>query len=252
MISPCPCNIRSRPSAADKTTQQIQHLPPPASAKETMNTSEIIFHNLFAGLRKDFFNDTSAIAEAMSPWKQRRVEGIRRTIEEEETYDASAQYQFLSMIQEKRRARIFENERHSIDTSVETLQLLNIIVFNISSIEDGSISVKGIITLGRYLREQGHLVDYVKLDNWIAELHIKNMAALLSSLLLQAFGFDKNELPFLYKTDKTAYVRLCTQLAKTGNTSAIAQSRMLMRYSPYSVLAMWRQRISKALDSIEE
>ena len=97
----------------------------------------------------------------MSPWKQRRVEGIRRTIEEEETYDASAQYQFLSMIQEKRRARIFENERHSIDTSVETLQLLNIIVFNISSIEDGAISVKGIIALGRYLREQGHLVDYV-------------------------------------------------------------------------------------------
>ena len=78
------------------------------------------------------------------------------------------------------------------------------------------------------------------------------MAALLSSLLLQAFGFDQNELPFLYKTDKTAYVRLCTQLAKTGNTSAIAQSRILMRYSPYGVLAMWRQRISKALDSIEE
>lgn len=217
-----------------------------------MNTSEIIYHNLFAILRKEFFNDTSATPENMSPWKQRKLEGIRRAIEEEEMYDASVQYQFLSRIQEKRRARIFENERHSIDTSVETLQLLNIIVFNISSIEDEIISVKGIITLGKYLREQGHLVDYVKLDNWIAELHIKKMASFLSSLLLNAFGFDKSELPFLYKTDKTAYVRLCAQLTRPEKTSVIAQSRMLMHYSPFGALAMWRQRISKALDSIEE
>ena len=78
----------------------------------------------------------------------------------------------------KRLKKIKHDERHAIDTSMETLQLLDIIIFNVNHILAKGISVRGIIELGSYLRTRGDKVDFVKLETWLSKLHLQRMAQL--------------------------------------------------------------------------
>jgi hypothetical protein len=93
--------------------------------------------------------------------------------------------------------KIRDHERHSIDTSLETLYLLNIIIYNINNILNRGMSLRGIIELGIYLRTKGDKVDYVKLENWIKKLHIQRIVNLQCSVLITIFDFDINEIPFV-------------------------------------------------------
>ena len=72
----------------------------------------------------------------------------------------------------KRLKRIRENEPHVMDASMDTVEILNIIVRNVGYMLNRGISLNGIIELGRYLRTKGDKVDFVKLDDWLQELHL--------------------------------------------------------------------------------
>lgn len=93
--------------------------------------------------------------------------------------------------------KIKDEERHSMDTSIETLDLLDIIVANADEIITNDMSLIGIISLGRYLRTQGHRVDFVKLNNWIDKLGIKQITSFLCSMLIELFDFEVQELEFM-------------------------------------------------------
>ena len=135
-------------------------------------TKEIIFQNILIKIRNSNFNSKED-SLPMSPWKWRYMDDLLLKIDGMTQYNNKEIYQFVSKIQEKRRVSIYENERHSIDTSIETLHLLNLIVFNIRQVETNEISIPGIIALGKYLREKGQHVDFVKLEDWIRILNIK-------------------------------------------------------------------------------
>ena len=93
----------------------------------------------------------------------------------------------------KRLKKIQTEERHHIDASMITLDLLNIIVKNTESILNSGISLKYITEIGSFLRTKGDKVDFVKLDNWLSSLHIQRMAQLEGSILISVFGFDEEE-----------------------------------------------------------
>lgn len=99
---------------------------------------------------------------------------------------------------------IVEDERHSMDTSVDTVRLLRLIVFNQHAMLNNGMSMEGIIRLGRFLREEGQHVDFVKLDSWLATLHLQSMAQLQGSVLIDLFGFERDELPFVRTADPNA------------------------------------------------
>lgn len=107
---------------------------------------------------------------------------------------------FLNM----RLSKIRSNERHSIDTSIYALELLDIIVFNVNAILNNGISLRGIIDLGKYLRIKGDKVDFVKLGCWLESLHIKRMAQLEGSILITIFNFNKEEIPFVIQIEPAA------------------------------------------------
>lgn len=214
-------------------------------------TNEIIFRNLFIKIRQDAFNSKED-AISMSPWKWRHMESLQASVNVMEQYDEKETYSFISKIQENRRINIYENERHSIDTSIETLKLLNIIIFNITQIETNVISVPGIISLGLYLREKGHLVDFVKLDEWIKALRIKKMTSLIGSFLIQLLNFEKNEVPFLYSEDSNAEIMMYDQLFINKKKDFFSQFCRILKYSKYGCAGYLRTKTNSLLENIEE
>ena len=210
-------------------------------------TKEIIFQNILIKIRNSNFNSKED-SLPMSPWKWRYMDDLLLKIDGMTQYNNKEIYQFVSKIQEKRRVSIYENERHSIDT----LHLLNLIVFNIRQVETNKISIPGIIALGKYLREKGQHVDFVKLEDWIRILNIKKLTSLLASFLVQAFNFEKNEVPFLYSEHKNANELLFNTLFIVDKKGGTSHPMRLFRYSKYGYLAYLRTKTKTLLESIEE
>ncbi|MBQ6064317.1 MAG: hypothetical protein IJK42_12340 [Prevotella sp.] len=105
----------------------------------------------------------------------------------------------------KRLHKIQTEERHHIDASMTTLDLLNIIVDNAVHIFNKGIPLSGITELGRFLRTRGDKVDFVKLEKWLSSLHLQRMAQLEGSILIAVFGFEQAEIPFVRKEEPAAY-----------------------------------------------
>lgn len=214
-------------------------------------TTEIIFTNLFAMLRNEFFGERNSILP-MSEYKCRKLEALRKRIDDEQLYSAAETYSFESNHQERWRKKVYDGERHAIDTSIETMQLLNIVVFNISRIEQGTLSIRGLITMGLYLRQQGHRVDFVKFETWVKQLRIYGMVSLLSSLLIQLFSFAPDEFPFRFKTYPQAFLWAYLQLTDQHKNTPLHRTKSIILFSPIGTLALWKKVTQNALDSIEE
>lgn len=114
----------------------------------------------------------------------------------EETYDAS-HAQMFNYFKQKKYTNIKYEERHSIDTSIETLELLNLLVANANDITTSDININGIIAIGKYLRTRGDRVDFVKLSEWIEQLGIVQIVSMMGSLLIDLFDFEMEELEII-------------------------------------------------------
>lgn len=186
-----------------------------------------IEENFFTLLRAGAFNITGTQLQPMSNYKWRKLQSLATSLgiagiissganilkddrnilpiiislREEENFDYS-KAELYSILASKRFKEIKEEERHAMDTSVETLELLQIIVANIDEIITKDFSLIGIIALGRYMRTHGHRVDFVKLNKWIERLGIIQLSSFMASLLIDLFEFDAQELEFM----KTKYI----------------------------------------------
>lgn len=203
----------------------------------------IIQRNLFRLLRAGAFGDKTVI-EPMSPFKWRRlyqmvemqrvedyfVDGVNHLEHDEglnlpqDLLDKMQAYMsehpsrgtekgrkplpdvdFNSRWLRRKYHHIIDTERHSMDTSVETLTLLRLIVFNQYAMLNNGMSMDGIIRLGQFLRNKGQHVDFVKMDAWLASLRLQPMAQLQGNVLMEVFGFEQDELPFVERLDTNAH-----------------------------------------------
>ena len=117
----------------------------------------------------------------------------------------------------KRYHKIIYNEMHSIDTSTETLSMLQLIVFNTNAMLNRGINLDAIIRLGQFLRNKGDKVDFLKLEKWLSALHLQRMAQLQGSILIAVFGFEKDEIDFVKKEEPVAYkltIKIISNLVK--------------------------------------
>lgn len=101
--------------------------------------------------------------------------------------------------------RIRENEPQSADASVETLNLLDIIVQATECTMTYGLSFATILRIGIYLRVDGDKIDFVKLENWLRKLNLTRMAQLEGSILIDIFGFEMDEIPFVNKMEPSAH-----------------------------------------------
>ena len=165
----------------------------------------VVEQNLFSLLRIGAFEDGNVSIVPMSTWKWNKmayyaeVHGIwdyvRKGLDNYKTdnklntpynfsnkeskptansHEAdSNQYQNKLLLKQYR--SIIEKERHSIDTSTTTLQLL-----------------------------EGDAVDYIKLESWLSQLRLTRMAQLEGSVLVSVLGFDADEIPFVNTVENSA------------------------------------------------
>ncbi|MEE0670493.1 hypothetical protein [Prevotella sp.] len=101
--------------------------------------------------------------------------------------------------------RIRENEPQSADASVETLNTLDIIVQATECTMTYGLSFATILRIGIYLRVDGDKIDFVKLENWLRKLNLTRMAQLEGSILIDIFGFEMDEIPFVNKMEPSAH-----------------------------------------------
>lgn len=101
--------------------------------------------------------------------------------------------------------QIRENEPQSADASVETLNMLDIIVQATECTMTYGLSFATILRIGIYLRVDGDKIDFVKLENWLRKLNLTRMAQLEGSILIDIFGFEMDEIPFVNKMEPSAH-----------------------------------------------
>ena len=101
--------------------------------------------------------------------------------------------------------RIRENEPQSADASVETLNMLDIIVQATECTMTYGLSFATILRIGIYLRVDGDKIDFVKLENWLRKLNLTRMAQLEGSILIDIFGFEMDQIPFVNKMEPSAH-----------------------------------------------
>ncbi len=172
----------------------------------------------------------------------------------------------------RRLKTIESNERHAIDTNVAALDVLHIIVANVSAMLNRGMMLKGIIQLGAYLRTKGDRVDFVKLDGWLRRLHLRRMAQLQGCMLMDVFGFEQNELPFVERREKAAYKLVVRSVlhtvsdteeewhfrqSRTGfvqnNTTMLRRNlRRSLRYISYAPVETISNYISNVARSLQE
>lgn len=78
-----------------------------------------------------------------------------------------------------------------------TLFLLQIIARTASYIISEGVNLKQLVDLGIFLKTKGNDVDYIKLQKWIERLKLESMAQIEGELLVELFGFDTDEIPFM-------------------------------------------------------
>ena len=175
----------------------------------------------------------------------------------------------------KRYHKIIYNEMHSIDTSTETLRMLQLIVFNTNAMLNRGINLDAIIRLGQFLRNKGDKVDFLKLEKWLSALHLQRMAQLQGSILIAVFGFEKDEIDFVKKEEPVAYkltIKIISNLVKDTagewhfrqNSAGFVQNngKMLRRnlrrsykyisYAPIETTSNFMNGFIKGLSEIEE
>ena len=119
---------------------------------------DFLQRNLFAQLRTDNFG-TKEELEPMTVFKKKKIAQMMKNLNAVPAGAVLMNNSFLN----RRLIKIQKEERHSIDTSIETLYLLRLLVSNINGILANGISIRGIIQLGQYLRTRGDKVDFIKL-----------------------------------------------------------------------------------------
>lgn len=140
---------------------------------------------------------------------------------------------------------------------------------------NNGISLDGILELGRYLRKKGNRVDFVKLDNWLKELHLQHITQLQGSILISVFKFEQSEIPFAQKLEPAAAKLALRSInhtaidtakdwnfrqSKSGfvkNNSAalrknLRRSIKYINYAPIETMSNFINNFARSLSEIEE
>lgn len=250
---------------------------------------DIIKRNFFRLIRNGAFGDNEEI-EPMSKFKWRilqrmaKTHGIELSHEKaDETKmpadglrlpDAGLSHLSNSLLN-RRLQRIRDAEPTSQEASIETLNMLDIIVQATEYMMSQGLALAYIVKVGIFLRTYGDRIDYVKLENWLHHLKLSKMAEIEGNILIYALGFEKDEIPFVYKQMPFAYeltMRSLTTPMQVGNdewqftqtdTIFVANNskamlktiKNCMRYLPFApieAISCFVKRFVKSISNLEE
>jgi len=273
----------------------------------------IINRNLFRLLNRGAFNHDSGTLEPMSKYKWQRLFAIAtqhnvtniitpqlneqkthpnfmfpeeltkawteaaKNNEEKEneamTVGNKEKLRFANFLINRKLKNIIEQERHEIDANTETVYLLKLYITITTAMLGPGMKLSQLIRIGKYLREKGDKVDYVKFEKWIDTLSMHRMTDTISSMLMQFFDFQKEEFPFLHEqvesAARTALIDLNSTapreihftegsagfvVSNSGRATMwhISNSARMMKYCPKEAASNFFHNIFSSLSEIEE
>ncbi|MBP5799267.1 MAG: hypothetical protein J6W43_05085 [Prevotella sp.] len=81
-------------------------------------------------------------------------------------------------------------------SDIRTRQLLLTMIRVARHILNKGIPIRQLVDLGIFLRTEGDRADFMTLEKWLKTLRLQQVAKLESSLLIELFGFEKEEMAF--------------------------------------------------------
>ena len=186
-----------------------------------------VIHFFAQGLEHYYYDDNlnlseEHIAEIKSLMQQTPLHAIP------ELYDFDKVHLHDTKLEGKLQG-IVSQEHKDMEKSYETMQLAAIIIENVNNILSGRSFLRGIVDLGRYLRLDGNRVDFVKLEKWLQQTKMTNMAQLQGNLLIEAFGFTAEELPFVnhhdHRVGQVLENAITTNVTREGEKWEFRQSK---------------------------
>lgn len=229
--------------------------------------------SVYAGIRQcqgQFFLHLSE--KQMREWEKAQAEVSQTNLQEEENELLRADHLTNPLLNKKLQA-ILDDEQSDIATRQ---LLLNIIHITRHILNEG-IPVYNLVQLGKYLTTEGHRVDFLTLNQWLKRIGFTPMAQLEGALLIQMFGFSKEEIPFLVGEPDKRVERVAQELTEftntrseefyfsqdsdsvfvhTSNSSAILghirRSAQYFRYLPSETLTNFFASFAHSLSHIEE
>ena len=149
----------------------------------------------------------------MNEWGKAYAEAIQVNQQEEENELLRADH-LTNPLLNKKLQTILDDEKSDIATRQ---LLLNIIHISRHILNEG-VPVHNLIRLGKYLAVEGARVDFVTLNQWLKKLGFIPMAELEGALLIQIFGFSKEEVPFIMGEPDKRVERIAKELTEFTNT----------------------------------
>ena len=148
---------------------------------------------------------------------------ILRKLEEvsnqDNAFEESTEIKLSNKLLNIRLKKIRNEELSNNSLSLTTLDLLELLIDNVNNLFRKGLSIKLVLELGTYLRNNRDDIDFNKLNRWLSNLHIVNITALIGSILITVFKFDKSEVPFVDKISNSSYALFMHALGKVKKNS---------------------------------
>ena len=205
-------------------------------------------------------------------WEKANKETCQLNKQEEENELLRADHLTNPLLNKKLQA-ILDDEQ----SDIATRQLLLIIIHIARHILNEGVPVCNLVELGKYLVSEGRRVDFQTLNQWLKSLGFTPMAQLEGALLIQMFGFSKEEVPFMVGEPDKRVERVAQELTEftntrteefyfsqdsdsvfvhTSNSSALLghlrRSAQYFRYLPSETLTNFFASFAHSLSHIEE
>lgn len=135
--------------------------------------------------------------------------------------EAMSDKHFSNYLLNHRLQNIYEDELHADEPSPETVRMLNLLIFNITSLLNTDVSLPPLLITGQFLRKSGDMVDFLKLQQWIERLGMQHFASLIGCLLTDALGFGADEVPFITEQRSEAAPMLEQNIMKAAANPAL-------------------------------
>ena len=105
-------------------------------------------------------------------------------------------------------------------SDIRTRQLLLTIIRVMRHILNEGVPIRQLVELSICLHTEGHHADFTALEKWLKTLQLQQVAKLESSLIIELFGFEKEEIAFAGgKRDKNVE-QMVQELIEFTNTRA--------------------------------
>lgn len=126
-----------------------------------------------------------------------------------------------------------------------TLELLYLLLSVACNLLNNGINIGQLTDVGVFLRKAGDKVDFVKLQTWIERLHMKSMAQLTGTLLVQLMAFGHEEIPFMTERESDTS-RIMQELFKlrTEHEWHFSQKGDIFVHTANSSAMFWQVRHS--------